>query len=205
MKDELCHENHTHPSSQDSVVKQEVRQRQEPQGKTEGWVVGRNGRIYKLKPDAHKRHELYSIWKGIRSRCSNPNVKCFKYYGGIGINVCKRWDDFKLFVIDMGPRPTKKHEIDRIDCSKGYEPENCKWSTRTEQLQNTRKNVYIEYNGQRLTLSNWARKLGIAIETLRDRILREWPLESALSSEKHSPGNGKKAWETRRRNLSKLL
>lgn len=137
----------------------------------------------------------------MRTRCSNPKRRDFKYYGGRGIKICERWNDFRMFALDMGPKPTKKHEIDRINGNGNYEPDNCKWSTRTEQLQHTRKNVYIEYEGQRLTLTHWAKKLGLAIETIRKRLSLGWPVAEALDSEKRHPGNGKMAWKTRLRNI----
>jgi hypothetical protein len=188
MQLELCL-NPTLQSSPASAVKPEARPKPPLPVATAGSVAGR------------KRHNAYLVWKSMRNRCRNPNNKDFRYYGGRGISICERWNDFWLFAKDMGPRPTSKHEIDRINNEGNYEPGNCKWSTRTEQLQHTRRNVYIQYGGTKLTLSCWAKKLGIAIETLRERFKREWPIEVALSSQKHRPGNGKKAWEIRRRNL----
>ncbi|MGB1272517.1 MAG: AP2 domain-containing protein, partial [Endozoicomonas sp.] len=79
----------------------------------------------------------YSIWEHVIQRCTNPNNDRYSKYGGRGIKVCKRWMSFESFIFDMGPRPTQKHSIDRIDNNKGYSPSNCKWSTHTEQARNT--------------------------------------------------------------------
>jgi len=126
-------------------------------------------------------HPLYSLWKEMRTRCSNPKRKDYRHYGGRGIRVCERWNSFEVFIQDMGPRPTPKHEIDRIDSAGGYCPENCKWSTRMEQMQNTGRSHRIEYNGKILTISAWARELGIRREIIKDRLRRGWAPERALS------------------------
>jgi hypothetical protein len=79
----------------------------------------------------------YRSWKAMISRCTNPNSKDFKYYGGRGIAVCERWLKYENFLADMGRRPTKDHSIDRINNELGYEKDNCRWATREEQQANT--------------------------------------------------------------------
>ena len=81
----------------------------------------------------------YRSWQMMRNRCYNPNYNKFKDYGGRGIEVCDRWkDSFENFLEDMGPKPSSKHSIDRIDVDGNYESWNCKWSTTQEQARNRR-------------------------------------------------------------------
>ena len=95
-------------------------------------------RCYSTKHGMHK-HELYSTWAGMKSRCCSPTNKDYPYYGGRGIVMCKRWQrSFPAFVQDMGPRPSKKHTIDRKKNWRGYYPANCRWATKKEQASNRR-------------------------------------------------------------------
>ncbi|WP_239700372.1 hypothetical protein [Mammaliicoccus sp. D-M17] len=80
----------------------------------------------------------YRVWIGMKNRCNNPKHKQYKDYGGRGIKVCERWDDFSNFIEDMGERPTKKHQIDRTNNDGNYEPNNCEWVTPSENALNKR-------------------------------------------------------------------
>lgn len=89
-------------------------------------------------PDPELRR-FYAAWSGMRARCSNPNHKDFKHYGGAGVTVCKRWGSFENFKADMWPRPNGM-TLDRKNPFKGYSPDNCRWATHKEQRHNRRDN-----------------------------------------------------------------
>lgn len=116
----------------------------------------------------------------MRSRCRSSTANGFKNYGGRGIKVCARWDIFENFLADMGERP-EGTTLDRWPNNDGdYEPGNCKWSTKSEQQQNTRTVVLLENNGEKLSIGAWSRKLGITRHSMQVR-LRNWPLHKALT------------------------
>lgn len=117
----------------------------------------------------------YTSWATMRIRCNNPNAFGYENYGGRGITVCERWNDFTVFLNDMGERPSMSHSIDRIDNSKGYYPENCRWATRREQSNNRRSNRKIEFYGVKKTISEWARMWGMGKHTIKDRLNRGVP------------------------------
>ncbi len=89
-------------------------------------------------PKNGKPSPTYNSWRGMKKRSLNPNNPNYRYYGGRGIKVCKRWMDFENFLADLGERPEGK-TLDRIDNNKGYEPGNCRWATPKQQIQNRRE------------------------------------------------------------------
>lgn len=123
-----------------------------------------------------RRHNLsrspeYNAWSNMIKRCTNPTVSCFRYYGGRGISVCKRWmDSFDDFLSDMGKRP-EGYSLDRIDSNGNYCPENCRWSTKVQQVNNRRNNLWMEHEGKRLTMAQWAREKGMSVGMIRHRVL----------------------------------
>lgn len=124
----------------------------------------------------------YRAWLAIKSRCYNTKLVNFSEYGGRGIKVCDRWlESFENFFLDMGSRPTPQHSIDRIDTNGNYEPTNCRWATRERQQRNRRDTKLFTFNGETLSLPDWAEKLGKSLHALRNRLRNGWSVEKTLS------------------------
>ena len=106
-------------------------------------MSGGPGRGRKERPAIPRAYSLwpseYGSWAMMKQRCLNPNSKNFKHWGGRGVEVCAHWRDFLCFLADMGPKPSPKHSIDRIDVNGNYTPANCRWATPSEQRRNQRK------------------------------------------------------------------
>jgi hypothetical protein len=117
---------------------------------------------------------MYRLWYSMRNRCNYKKHKHYADYGGRGIKVCSRWDSFENFLADMGERPSPKYEIERIDNNGPYAPWNCKWATRKEQMNNTRRCRYLTLGDRILTVTQWAEKLGVNKNTIRSRVRIGW-------------------------------
>lgn len=129
----------------------------------------------------------YSIWAGVTQRVKFGNSLNRKYYLEKGITMCDRWssdrpDGFTNFLSDMGPIPSSEHQIDRIDPNGNYEPSNCRWVTRTEQMNNTTQNVNLTFDGVTMTQEQWGRKTGLGGTTICKRLKRGWTIEKALNT-----------------------
>lgn len=117
---------------------------------------------------------LYRLWAGIKTRTSNWRSKQYRNYGGRGIGMYKAWeDDFEAFeayiLANLGPRPAGK-SLDRRDNEKGYEPGNLRWATQAEQSRNTRRTVWVAYDGGVIVLKDLAKRLGVDPSTVRTRL-----------------------------------
>jgi hypothetical protein len=118
-------------------------------------------------------------WQNMRNRCYDSSNKSFDGYGGRGITVCDRWNpsnggSFENFLSDMGKRPGKGFSVDRIDNDNSYGPDNCRWADRKTQARNTRRNVFVNYKGQKMTKAEAMEVSGVAKYTVDARIKRGW-------------------------------
>lgn len=98
------------------------------------------------KTNKVKSHPLYNTWRALRQRCDRKNHQDYIYYGARGITYDPSWSNFKTFLEDMGPKPTPSHSLDRIDNSKGYSKQNCRWATVRQQANNKRVSLFC-YKG----------------------------------------------------------
>lgn len=123
----------------------------------------------------------YLAWAAMRARCTNPACKAYPSYGERGISVCKAWDRFEVFFADLGPRP-QGGTLDRIDVNGNYEPGNCRWASAKVQANNRRNTRYLEYRGTKLSLAEWAEKLGVPYRLLSVRKKRNWTDEKIIET-----------------------
>jgi hypothetical protein len=125
----------------------------------------------------------YRRWDSMKRRCRDPKTIGYAHYGGRGIKVCERWlNSFEAFLADMGPCPSPKHSVDRIDNEGPYSPENCKWSTATEQQRNKSNNRMHTREGETLTVAEWCERFGISQSTVSSRERGGWSLDRALET-----------------------
>jgi hypothetical protein len=158
-------------------------------------VTPRASRLEKLKSCGCKnnikhgetRSKEHRIWCHMRDRCYNPNNPDYKTWGGKGVKVCDRWrESFSNFLKDMGRAPSPKHTIDRYPDNKGdYKPGNCRWATLKEQQGNRTNNRWIEYNGERMIMQDWVRRLKIHQGTLGYYLNRGKTIGDIIKLRKH--------------------
>lgn len=124
------------------------------------------GKTYYTKP-------WYGSWHSMMDRCYNPNVHNYPMYGGRGITVCDEWHDIQMFEKWVEKSGYEKGlTLDRIDVNAGYYPQNCRWSTMKEQANNRRNTIFVTWNGEKHSLSEWSDILGINKSTLANRYWR---------------------------------
>lgn len=145
-----------------------------------------------LQREAVTRHgesrmRLYGIWKGMKDRCSNERSHYAKWYLKKGIGICPQWRDDYLAFRDwaMTNGYAEDLTIDRIDYAKGYSPENCRWVSRKVQSNNKSDNVTIEYEGERLTVAQWAERKGMDEGLIRGRLRLGWTADEIFSTKDH--------------------
>jgi len=136
-----------------------------------------------LKGLQHKYKKLYAVMYNMRDRCNNPNNREYFRYGGRGINVCNEWLDNETFIkwaLNNGYK--EGLSIERIDVNGDYEPSNCKWIPISEQCNNTRRTVWIEYKGEKHNINQWARLLGFNKNTFYNWIRKGYSIDYILKN-----------------------
>lgn len=130
------------------------------------------------------RTNLYHIWETMRLRCNSPKNHKYYMYGARGIKVCDEWNNdylkFREWALNNGY--SKGLSLDRIDNNSNYSPDNCRWTTRKQQQRNTRRNVYITYNGKTQVLIEWCEELNLPYKVIRERIHKGLSPEIAFTT-----------------------
>lgn len=130
----------------------------------------------------------------MRKRCTLPTDSNYPKYGGRGITMCERWNSVENFIADMGKRPSLDHTLDRKDTNGNYEPDNCRWATKTEQSNNRRNVKTVTHDGRSLTITQWAAITGVDVKTLWARLyVHGWTVARALRVAPIPGGNYDKA------------
>lgn len=112
------------------------------------------------------RSKTYKAWSQMLTRVRNKNIERSAYYSKKGISVDKSWLIFENFLKDMGEIPKDKTSLDRLNNSKGYSKNNCRWANAKEQANNTTRSVKLTYKGNTLTIAQWSDLLGLNRYTL---------------------------------------
>lgn len=124
---------------------------------------------------------IYRVYHSMWSRCYLTTDTNYIRYGAKGITVDPSWHTFEQFFADMG-EPEGKKDLDRIDNTKGYSKENCRWATREENANNKSNNVKFTFDGKTLSLKEWSKLTRIKATTLASRLyLYKWPVERAFT------------------------
>jgi len=128
----------------------------------------------------------YSSWKAMHCRCG-------KQRGYKHIKICARWDSVKNFLHDMGPPPSTNHTIDRIDNSGNYTPKNCRWATKQQQQNNTKRNIHLTYRGETHTMAEWSSKMKWPRRIIQYRHKAGWSTKRIFETpvNKHKPAKSK--------------
>jgi hypothetical protein len=128
--------------------------------------------------------KIFKTWNNMIQRCKD---KKNKNYSGRKIKVCKRWYNIYKFIKDMGLPPSQKHSIDRINNNGNYTPSNCRWATKIEQCNNTRRNQFITFNNNTKTIAEWSKITGLSFNAIKYRIGAGWDVKKALETPSNRP------------------
>lgn len=125
--------------------------------------ANQESRVINNTKHGKNRTPTYVVWSNMLARCTNPNLRDYKNYGGRGITICDQWRTFEGFFADMGERPDGL-TLERIDVDGNYDPANCKWATPKEQANNWRKSIRATYMGKSYTAMQLSEMLNVSHE-----------------------------------------
>lgn len=141
----------------------------------------------KRRTHGKSRTPEYVAWCAMKQRTTDPNHVSHAHYSGRGIVVCERWtNSFEMFLDDVGHKPHAAATLDRIDRTRGYEPGNVRWATRTEQCRNKSGNRQITIHGETRCVAEWAELVGIPASLIRARLADGMTAETAVFTT-HTP------------------
>lgn len=125
----------------------------------------------------------HRAWGHMKDRCQNPKSQRFDRYGARGITVCEEWrNSFEAFFAYVGLRPSPEHSLERINNDGNYEPGNVEWAVPERQNNNKATSVFLEFGGERLTIAQWSKRLGIQQKTLSERLKAGWTVEEIVTT-----------------------
>jgi hypothetical protein len=144
---------------------------------------------HKARPLTYTRELLpgYMCWREMNSRCRNPKAKSWPEYGARGIRVYPDWQGrggYERFIAYIGPRPTPKHQIDRIKNHLGYEPGNVRWVLPVVNMRNRTNTRHLTWNGETKPVGEWAEQFGLNYSTINRRVKKGWTAEEAMFGKK---------------------
>lgn len=145
-------------------------------GKRSSYEYGESHPNFKHGGKRRFRKE-YMAWQNMKNRCLRKNCDKYSYYGGRGIKICDQWiTDFNCFLKDVGVAPSPLHSLERRENDGHYQPHNVFWATKEVQMSNRRNNRWIEYDGKKMIMANWAKFFGIDNSNLL-KMLKKYPFE----------------------------
>ncbi len=128
--------------------------------------------------------KVYHAWESMLQRCLNPKHPSYKSYGGRGISVCGRWKVFANFLEDMGEPSSIELSLDRVDNSKGYCKENCRWTDQKTQAHNSRRTKLLTHEGVTDSCRGWGSRVGVTNSTIAGRLKRGYSAADAITKAK---------------------
>lgn len=151
-----------------------------------GWTVERaltQPKRLNRKYERSIRWHTYNTWRSMIGRCHDPEHAGYCQYGLKGISVCERWrESFENFISDMGYRPGREYTLHRIDNYRGYCKLNCRWASAADQMRERISSRLLTFNGNTMTLGEWAKVMGMKASLIAARLDRGWTIDRALTS-----------------------